>query len=303
MTLAATGAVGLGFLLDVLTGEPPSSVHPVALFGRLVAPLDREWRYPRAVGLAGAVVLPLVAATVVWALVAAAVRFDPWHPWTDVVAGGLALYVTTSLRMLLSEALRVVRLTETDEDEAREALLSLAGRDATDLDAGELRSAAVESVAENLADGFVAPLFAFSLLVQFSLPLAAAAAAWVKAVNTLDSMLGYRTKPVGTAAAKLDDLVMWVPARLAAVLIAQAARQPAALFRARYWLSEVPSPNSGWPMGTLAAALNVRLEKPGVYVLNAGADLPSPQKARRGVELVGAAGVVAALYAGVFAWF
>ncbi|WP_435361518.1 CobD/CbiB family cobalamin biosynthesis protein [Haloarchaeobius sp. DFWS5] len=302
MTVAAAGAVTLGFVLDVLTGEPPTSVHPVALFGRLVAPFDRDWQFPRLVGSMVALVLPLVAATVVGVSVLLAVQYDPWHPWTDMVAGGLALYVTTSLRMLLSEALTVVSLTETDLPAAREALLSLAGRDASDLDEGAVRSAAVESVGENLADGFVAPLLAFTLLVSVSLPMATAAAAWVKAVNTLDSMLGYRSKPVGFAPAKLDDLVMWLPARVSAVLIAQVARKPRALFRTRYWLDEVPSPNSGWPMGTLAAVLDVRLEKPNTYILNAGASLPSPQDARRGVELVGAAAVVAVLYAGVVAW-
>jgi adenosylcobinamide-phosphate synthase len=297
--LSAGLAVVAAFALDLVVGEPPTTAHPVAWFGRLVAPFDREWRHSRLVGTLAALVLPVLAATAVGALVWFAARYDVW---SGVVAATLSLYVSTSLRMLLAEGLRVVRLSESDVGAAREALLSLAGRDANDLSEGEIRSAAVESVAENLADGFVAPLLAFAVLAPFSLPLAAAGAAWVKAVNTLDSMLGYRSKPVGWASARLDDLVMWLPARLSAVLIAQVARNPGAVLRARYWLSEVPSPNSGWPMGTLAAVLDVRLEKPDVYVMNPGADLPSPQKARRGVQLVGSAGVVAVLYAGVVAW-
>ncbi|WP_267642321.1 adenosylcobinamide-phosphate synthase CbiB [Haloarchaeobius amylolyticus] len=300
MTVAASVAVGVGFLLDVLTGEPPTQAHPVAWFGKLVAPVDRAWSHPRLVGVLAALVLPAVAAAVVGGLVLLVDRYDTWY---GAGAAAVALYLTTSLRMLLSEALGVIRLSEVDEEGAREALLSLAGRDASELSAGELRSAAVESIAENLADGFVAPLLAFTLFTTVSLPAAAAAAAWVKAVNTLDSMLGYHSKPVGWAPARLDDVVMWLPARLSALLIAQAARQPRAVLRARYWLSEVPSPNSGWPMGAIAAVLDVRLEKPGVYVLNAGADLPSPQKARRGVQVVGSAALVGVLYAGVVAWF
>ncbi|WP_439025414.1 adenosylcobinamide-phosphate synthase CbiB [Haloarchaeobius sp. DT45] len=300
MTVAAAAAIGLGFALDVLTGEPPTDVHPVAWFGKLVAPVDREWAHPRVVGAVAALALPMLAAGVVGGSVFLVWQYDTW---AGVGAAAVALYLATSLRMLLSEALRVIRLSEADEDAAREALLSLAGRDASELSAGELRSAAVESVAENLADGFVAPLAAFTLCTPVSLPLAAAAAAWVKAVNTLDSMLGYHSKPVGWAPARLDDVVMWLPARLSALLVAQVARQPRSVLRARYWLAEVPSPNSGWPMGVLAAVLDVRLEKPGVYVLNAGADLPSPQKARRGVQLVGSAALVGVLYAGVVAWF
>ncbi|MFB6163948.1 MAG: cobalamin biosynthesis protein, partial [Haloarculaceae archaeon] len=176
-------------------------------------------------------------------------------------------------------------------------LRALAGRDAAGLTPGQVRSAAVESAAENLADGLVGPLSAFAVGAQVSLAVGAAAAAWVKAVNTMDSMLGYRSKPVGWAPARLDDLVMWLPARAAAVLLAAAALAPGSLSAARRWTPAVPSPNSGWPMGVLAAALAVRLEKPGGYELNPGADLPSPTAARRGVRTVAIAGLLAYLAA------
>ncbi|MFC4405408.1 adenosylcobinamide-phosphate synthase CbiB [Haloarchaeobius iranensis] len=297
MTAAAAVALAVG--LDLLVGEPPNRLHPVAWFGRLVAPVDRAWNRPRLAGVLAALALPLLAAGTVAAVVRLASRVDPW---AGAVVAGLALAATTSLRMLVAEALRVVRLSTEDIAAAREALRSLAGRDAGELSPGLLRSAAVESAAENLADGFVAPLAAFAVLAPFSLTLAAAGAAWVKAVNTLDSMLGYHSKPVGWASARLDDLVMWLPARLSALLLAQVAGRPRALWRARQWLPEVPSPNSGWPMGTLAAALEVRLEKPGVYVLNAGASHPSPRTAQRGVLQVASSGVVATILAGVVAW-
>ncbi|MFD1644465.1 adenosylcobinamide-phosphate synthase CbiB [Haloarchaeobius litoreus] len=299
MPMTATAAVVIAVVLDVVVGEPPNRFHPVAWFGRLVAAVDREWTHPRLVGVLAALALPLLAAGVI----AGVVWLSMWvDPWAGAVVAGLALTVTTSLRMLVAEALRIVQLSTEDVAGARESLRSLAGRDASELSPGLLRSAAVESAAENLADGFVAPLAAFAVLAPVSLTLAAAGAAWVKAVNTLDSMLGYRSKPVGGPSARLDDLVMWLPARLSALLLAQVAGRPRALLRARQWLREVPSPNSGWPMGTLAAALEVRLEKPGVYVLNAGASLPSPRKAQRGVLQVASSGVVATILAGVVAW-
>ncbi|WP_368407855.1 adenosylcobinamide-phosphate synthase CbiB [Haloarchaeobius salinus] len=299
MPVTAAAAVVVAVALDVLVGEPPTRLHPVAWFGRLVAPVDREWNRPLLVGVVAAVALPLLAAGVVAGVVRLAAQVDPW---AGAVVAGLALAVATSLRMLVAEALHVVELSTEDVDAARESLRSLAGRDASELSPGLLRSAAVESAAENLADGFVAPLGAFAALAPFSLTLAAAGAAWVKAVNTLDSMLGYRSKPVGGPSARLDDVVMWLPARLSALLLAQVAGRPWALLRARQWLPEVPSPNSGWPMGTVAAALEVRLEKPGVYVLNAGASLPSPRSAQRGVLQVASSGVVASILAGVVAW-
>jgi len=103
---------------------------------------------------------------------------------------------------------------------------------------------------------------------------------------------------------------MWLPARASALLLAVAFRDPAALLAARGWLDRVPSPNSGWPMGTAAAALGVRLEKPGVYVLNANAELPSREESGHGVRSVGIAGLISyavaalvTLPAGVAAWF
>jgi len=288
--MLAAGAVGLAFALDALVAEPPASLHPVAWFGRLVAPFDREWAHARAIGVVVAATLPLAAALAAGAAVALA---GAVHPIAGAAAAGLVLFATASRRMLLDAAREVVAASETDLARAREELLALAGRDATELSAGQVRSAAVESAAENLADGLVAPLLAFALIAPASLALGAGAAAWVKGVNTLDSVLGYRSKPVGTASARLDDLVMWLPARVSAALLAVAAGSLRSALDGRAWLDGVPSPNAGWPMGTLAAATGARLEKPGVYALNPDASLPSPAIAERSVRIVALASALA----------
>jgi adenosylcobinamide-phosphate synthase len=300
MGLMAVASIGLCLTLDVVFAEFPGRVHPVALFGRLVGRFDRPWSHPRLVGALAALVLPLGVAGLAGGITLGLVS---WHPVYGTIFAALALFTTTSLRMLLSVATSVVEQTERDPDRARESVRALVGRDTTDLSPGELRSAAVESVAENLADGLVAPLVAFALGIQLCLPIAVAAAVWVKAVNTLDSMLGYHSKPVGWASARLDDLVMWLPSRLSAGLLALAGGSPGALSRARPWRDAPPSPNSGWPMATLAAVLGVALVKPGVYTLNANADLPTVTAARRGIHVVGSAGLVSFLLAGVLAWF
>ena len=299
MSAVAFLAVTLALGLDLAVGEPPNRIHPVAWFGRLITPFDREWAHPRAVGIAVALALPLGAA----GIVAGFVVFTVPLSWlAAVVAAGFVLYSTTSLRMLVGTACAVARETEDDLEAARQDLLALAGRDAQDLSAAQIRSAAVESAAENLADGLVGPLLAFTILAPVSLPAATGAATWVKAVNTLDSMLGYRHKRVGEASARLDDLVMWLPARLSALLIAVAAFDIRSLRGARRWADDPPSPNSGWPMATIADALDVRLEKPGTYVLNSTAELPTVADAERGVRVVTVAGLLAYLLAGVFAW-
>jgi adenosylcobinamide-phosphate synthase len=289
-------AVALALVLDAAVSEPPSRLHPVAWFGSLVEPFDREWSRPRLVGAAVAVALPLLAGVSVALALEIVAELSPV---AGVLAAGVVLFSTTSLRMLVSTASEVVAATELDLPTARERLRWLAGRDAADLSAGEVRSGAVESAAENLADGLVAPLLAFALLAPASVALAAGAAAWVKAVNTLDSMLGYPHKPYGAASARLDDVVMWIPARASAALVAAAALAPDALTGGRRWARAPPSPNSGWPMATLAAAVNARFEKPGVYVLNPDAGLPSVETARDGIRVVGVAGLLAYLAAGL----
>lgn len=299
MPPVAAGAVALAAVLDLAVREPPRRVHPVALLGRLIGPFDRDWAHPVLVGVLVALALPAVAALVAGGLTLAAVSV---HPFAGGALAGIVLFATTSRRMLLDVARSVVDGSETDLPAAREELCTLAGRDASTLSAGEVRSAAVESAAENLADGLVGPLLVFAFFAPLSLPLAAAGAAWVKGVNTIDSMLGYREKPVGTAGARLDDLVMWVPARLAALLIALASRRPSSVSTARRWSGRPASPNSGLPMATLAAAVDVRLEKPGAYVLNPEAALPSVERADRGADVVRLASGLAFLGAGVVAW-
>ena len=300
MSVYGALAVVFGGLLDWGVAEPPEHLHPVAWLGSLVAPLDRSWSSPGVIGGVFALLVPLGVAIPVAAVVDVAGLVSPW---LACLVAGLVVFVTTSRRMLVDLARDVIAESERELASARESLLGLAGRDASELSAGQVRSAAVESAAENLADGLVAPLLAFTAGAAFGLPVAAGAAVWVKAVNTLDSMLGYESKPHGTASARLDDIVMWIPARVSAGLLVAVAGTPAAL-GARDDAHEPPSPNSGWPMATLASLLDVRLEKPDVYTLKESAQLPDAETARRGVGITSRAGWLAYLLAavGVVAW-
>ncbi|MFC7041456.1 cobalamin biosynthesis protein [Halonotius sp. GCM10025705] len=160
MSLMAAGVVLAAVGLDRVVGEPPARLHPVAWVGRLVGPLDRSWPAPRLVGAVGALCLPLLAAAVVALGVGLAGDIEPL---AGGVVAALVLFSGISLRLLCTTAGDVLEQTETDIAGAREALLALAGRDATDLSAGHVRSAAVESAAENLSDGFVAPLAGFAV--------------------------------------------------------------------------------------------------------------------------------------------
>ncbi|MFB6132298.1 MAG: CobD/CbiB family cobalamin biosynthesis protein, partial [Halanaeroarchaeum sp.] len=239
--MSAVAALGVTFVLDRLVGEPPEAVHPVVWLGTVVDRFDRDWRHPAIVGTAVALIVPLGAALAAGGAVAAAELLDAFPG----AVAGFVLFSAVSLRSLVETGTAVIRETITDPARAAIDARSLVGRDTTKLGSGALRSAAVESVAENLADGLVGPLAAFALGSVVSLPVAAGAAAWVKAANTLDSMLGYHSHPMGWASARLDDAVAWAPARLSAALIAIAAARPGTVRTASRWAHAPASPNSG----------------------------------------------------------
>jgi len=170
--------------------------------------------------------------------------------------------------------MKVKRLLQEDKlDKTRFELRALVSRNTKDLNTPLLISAAVESVAEGTCDSLVAPIFYFLLL---GVP----GAIGYRAVNTLDSMIGYHGKYeyLGKFAARLDDILNFIPARLAALLLVLAA---ATKRRGRdAWKTALKehvrteSPNAGWPMAAMAGALNVRLEKVGHYVLGEGRAAP-----------------------------
>jgi adenosylcobinamide-phosphate synthase len=299
--LGITVAVLLAAGLDWTLREPPADYHPVTLFGRLVDAVDDEYRRPKLAGLAVAAILPVAAAAAVYA---ALWLTTPLPGIVTAVLAGLVLWATSSLRLLVDAAEQAIEESETDPEAAREALLALVGRDTAGLPPELLRSAAVESAAENFSDGFLAPILAFALFALVSLPAAAAAATYVKSVNTLDSMLGY-PGAFGWASARLDDFVMFVPARLSSVVLGLAAGDPDAPGRARRYASVPESPNAGWPMGAVAAAHNLQLEKPGTYVLNEVANFPTVAEGHDAIRTVTRAGiaiyVVVALF-GVILW-
>jgi adenosylcobinamide-phosphate synthase len=215
--------------------------------------------------------------------------------WLGLVVEALALKSMLSLRGLARAALAVGEdLERADLDAARRAVgRDLVSRPAATLDAGQVASATVESVAENLTDAFLAPVLFF---LAFGLPGAVA----YRVINTADAMIGYREGPLlyfGRVAARLDDAFNLVPARLAALsLVAAAAVTGAGGRRAfatmRRDRRRTTSPNAGWTMAAMAGALGVTLAKPGAYRLGDGRG-PAPADVARAVRLMATAAALA----------
>ena len=293
------GAPLAALAADLLWGEPPAPLHPTVWMGRWIggARGRRRSRAPLPSLLEGAAGVALGAALAAGAALAvqrAAARLP--RP-ARAPAMGLALKPALSLRALLAAGAGVERALERgDLPEARRLLAwHLVSRDTARLSEAEVAGAAVESLAENLGDGVVAPLLAFR---AGGLP----AAYLHRFVNTADAMLGYRTPELewfGKAAARADDALNWAPARLSALLVALAAPlgggDPAGAVRAALRdAGRTESPNAGWPMGAMAGALGVRLTKRGAYALHPAGRDPVPADVGRARRIVAGAGVLAA---------
>jgi adenosylcobinamide-phosphate synthase len=289
----------LALLWDVVLGEP-RRFHPVSGIGVIIGWLERkapgQGRVgPFLYGLGMAVLLPAALGVAAWYLGRGLVLV---HEVAYLVVGTYLLKICFSVRELGRAALGVADELEAGHlDKARERLTSLVSRDTAVLSPPLVASAAVESVAENITDGFMAPWLAFAL---FGLPGAVA----YRVLNTMDSMLGYhgQYEYLGRAAARLDDLVNFIPARLGAVLIVAAAWLPGTSAR-RAWQTmwhqhrRTESPNAGWTMSAMAGVLGVELQKVGHYKLGQHGNPVWPVKIRQAVAVMQRAAPLAFLLA------
>ena len=291
MRLLRGGEVAGALLLDTLFGEPPEAFHPTVWMGRAISAFERR-------ALASGSPCARCLAGIVLALSLPALVFFSVRKLVDLFPPGLrfafeAAMISTTLSMRgLAEAAGAVEreLRGGDLERARLCASKMVGRDTADLPASEVARAAVESVAENTSDGVAAPMV-------YGLVFGAPGAMAYKAVNTLDSMVGYRTRPyaeLGFASARLDDLLNLAPARLTALVVAAVSGRPIRTFRVvlRYG-PLTASPNAGYAEAAFAGALGTTLGGPNTYggVAREGPLLgdgppPGPEEIRRSVELM-----------------
>jgi adenosylcobinamide-phosphate synthase len=285
------GEVAAALVLDALFGEPPEVLHPTVWMGCVISGYEREAlrsKSLRARYLAGAALalsLPaLVFALVKW-LLGRTPRQMRWLFETALISTSL------SMRGLGEAAAAVEReLRAGDLERARACASEMVGRDTADLPTPEVARAAVESVAENTSDGVVGPML-------YGLLLGAPGALAYKAVNTLDSMVGYRRHPYGEfgwASARFDDLANLMPARLTVLMVAAVSGRPLRTLDAACLYGPLtPSPNAGWTEAAFAGALDLKLGGRNTYggVVREGPILgdgrsPGPQEIRDSLRLM-----------------
>ncbi|MEM7329175.1 MAG: adenosylcobinamide-phosphate synthase CbiB [Pseudomonadota bacterium] len=266
--------------------------HPVVWVGAMIEQLDRLLNRPQwshairyIAGMVSTLIMVALVSGVVWAVTTLLTE----HWWAVLFELALAASLIASRSLFEHVSAVAQSLCDADISNARRAVARIVGRDATQLDEAGIARASLESLAENMSDGVVAPLFWGACL---GLPGLAA----YKAINTLDSMIGHRSDryaAFGGFAARLDDVANLIPARLTALLIAAASLRASSFRIALRDASAHRSPNAGWPESAMAGALNVRLSGPRAYGgqtqvyswLNATRSDPDQASIRNGLDL------------------
>ncbi len=257
--------ISAAYVADLFFGDPPGYPHPVKLIGRTIAFLEKkllQWALTpwsqRASGVILAATIVSGAGILTWAVIRIA---DLVHPIFSSIVSIFLAYTTLATRSLYDESGKVIRAFEQDDlTLARNQIGFLVGRETNHLDEKEICRALIETVSENTSDGIVAPLF-YLIIGGPALAMA------YKALNTLDSMVGYRNdryRYLGWASARGDDVANFIPSRLTALLFVFSSFVVRKNWRGAWraaWRdgSKNPSPNSGYPEAAMAGALGVQL--------------------------------------------
>ena len=251
----------IGWLFDLLLGDPAWLPHPVVWFGKAISACEHKLNrgnHRKAKGAVVAIILIALVFALTW-------LFRYWllalPSYLLLLFDSIIIFYCLAGTTLIREVRAVFHALDRSLEEGRQQVARIVGRDTTELSAQEVRTAALETLAENLSDGVIAPLFWFALLGTPGM-LA------YKMVNTLDSMIGYKTaryKDFGCWAAHIDDVANYIPARLTALLMILASWKLRLLKFVWKNGRRHASPNSGYPEAALAGILNCRFGGPHYY--------------------------------------
>jgi adenosylcobinamide-phosphate synthase len=251
----------MGWIADRLTGDPRWLPHPVVGMGKVIAWGEKRLnRCGKRVfkGAVFSIILIVGSYLLIYFIIK---ELNATHPYLSMLFSFFVIFFCLAGKTLIDEVRKVFLALDSSVEEGRKQVARIVGRDTSALSPQQIRTAALETLSENLSDGVIAPLFWFMLL---GVPGMFA----YKMVNTLDSMIGYkneRYKQFGCWAARIDDVANYIPARLTALLMIIASGKLSLLSFVEKYGSQHASPNSGYPEAALAGILECRFGGPNIY--------------------------------------
>ncbi|WP_418660792.1 adenosylcobinamide-phosphate synthase CbiB [Bacteroides ilei] len=250
-----------GVILDKILGDPAGLPHPVVGFGRLIGFFEHRWNKGtgrKRKGIWTVLILVVGVYIVSWGLMHFCFSVNDW---LGMAVASVLVFFCLAGKTLIDEVRMVFEALDISLDKGRYQVSRIVGRDTARLSGQEVRTAALETLAENLSDGVIAPLFWY-------LVLGVPGILTYKMINTLDSMIGYRNeryRDFGCFAAHLDDIANYIPARITAFLMVLVSGRPSLLSFVRKYGRKHASPNSGYPESALAGILDCRFGGPHDY--------------------------------------
>ncbi len=281
----------ISIIIDMIIGEVPNKVHPVIFMGNVIDKLKNYLPNTKISGLLTILTTSFIFVTITLIILVICAYANTW---LFIIVASLILSTTFSINFLIESVRNIQNELEEDINKARKSMSYLVSRNTEELTESRITSAAIETLTENITDSVISPLFYTSLVSMFfGIIVGILVAVFYRVSNTMDAMLGYKTKElvnIGCYPAKLDDVLNYIPARITGYYVVLASFFLRYDYKQSYdvmkkFALKTPSPNSGYPMAATAGALNIILIKEGVYELGYGTDELNSKKISQAINI------------------
>lgn len=281
----------ISIIIDMIIGEVPNKVHPVIFMGNVIDKLKNYLPNTKISGLLTILTTNFIFMTITLIILVICAYANIW---LFIIVASLILSTTFSINFLIESVRNIQNELEEDINKARKSMSYLVSRNTEELTESRITSAAIETLTENITDSVISPLFYTSLVSMFfGIIVGILVAVFYRVSNTMDAMLGYKTKElvnIGCYPAKLDDVLNYIPARITGYYVVISSFFLRYDYKQSYdvmkkFALKTPSPNSGYPMAATAGALNIILIKEGVYELGYGTDELNSKKISQAINI------------------
>ena len=290
-TIYAISIILISIIIDMIIGEVPNKIHPVIYMGNFIEKMKNYLPNTKTSGLL-TIITTIFTFTIISLILLIITAYI--NNWIFLIFASILLSTTFSIKFLIESVRKIQTELKEDINKARKSMSYLVSRNTEQLTESRITSAAIETLTENITDSIISPLFYVTILtIPFGIIIGILGGIIYRASNTMDAMLGYKTKElinIGCYPAKWDDILNYIPARITGYYVILSAFLLKYDYKQSYdvmkkFALKTPSPNSGYPMAATAGALNITLIKENVYELGYGTDELNEEKISQAINI------------------